>query len=152
MEIKEKSTEKVRVVHRMCRGSYQKIPDYIQEVGLWLVENNLTMTGMVYGTYYNSPEEVPEDELEYEIGFSFKGKASSDDKFKIKEIPSQNVISAIHKGPYTEVGPVIHGLVEYAIKNNYEIVGPVTEIYLNDPSMEKPEDLLTEVQFPVSKE
>ncbi|MBU4536177.1 MAG: GyrI-like domain-containing protein [Euryarchaeota archaeon] len=152
MEIKEKSTEKVRVVYRMCRGSYQKIPDYIQEVGLWLMEKNLTMTGMVYGTYYNSPDEVLEDELEYEIGFSFKGKASSDDKFMIKEIKPQNVISAIHKGPYTEVGPVIHGLADYAIKNSYEIVGPVTEIYLNDPSMEKPEDLLTEVQFPVSKE
>ncbi|MBV1767109.1 MAG: GyrI-like domain-containing protein [Methanobacterium sp.] len=152
MEIKEKSTEKVRVVYRMCRGSYKKIPDYIQEVGLWLMEKNLTMTGMVYGTYYNSPDEVLEDELEYEIGFSFKGKASSDDKFMIKEIKPQNVISAIHKGPYTEVGPVIHGLADYAIKNSYEIVGPVTEIYLNDPSMEKPEDLLTEVQFPVSKE
>lgn len=151
MEIKEKYREKVRVVYRMCQGSYDKIPDYIQDVGRWLMENNLTMTGMVYGTYYNSPEEVPEEELEYEIGFSFKGKAPHDDKFKTKEIQPQNVLSAIHKGPYTDVGPVIHGLADYAVKNSYEIVGPVTEIYLNDPSMEKPEDLLTEVQFPVNK-
>ncbi|MCK9150403.1 AraC family transcriptional regulator [Methanobacterium alcaliphilum] len=151
MEIKEKTTDKVKVAYMVCSGSYEKIPDYIQEVGKWVMEKELEMTGMVYGTYFNSPEEVSEEELQYEIGFSFKGEVGEDETIKIKEIQSKMVLTAIHKGPYTEVGPVIHGIAEYAINNGYEIVGPVTEVYLNDPAMVDAGELLTEVQFPVMK-
>ena len=35
--------------------------------------------------------------------------------------------------------------------NGYQIVGPGIEIYLSDPGQTKPEDLLTEVAFPVLK-
>jgi len=42
-------------------------------------------------------------------------------------------------------------LAEYADKNGYDIVGPVTEVYLNDPSQVSPEEFLTEVRFPVIK-
>jgi effector-binding domain-containing protein len=49
------------------------------------------------------------------------------------------------------VGPVIHAIAEYANNNGYDIVGPVTEVYLNDPSQASPEELLTEVRFPVIK-
>ena len=110
------------------------------------------MTGMVYGSYFNSPEEVPEEQLEYEIGFSFDGDLKlQEGKLGFKEIPEHTVLAAIHKGPYTNVGPVIHAIAEYAEKNGYDIVGPVTEVYLNDPSQVSPEELLTEVRFPVIK-
>lgn len=151
MQIKEKTTDKVKVAYINCTGSYEKIPEYIQEVGQWVMHKELEMTGMVYGTYYNSPEEVSEEELQYEIGFSFEGEVEGDEKVNIKEIPSKMVLTAIHKGPYTEVGPVIHELAEYAITNKYDIVGPITEVYLNDPSLVDVSELLTEVQFPVMK-
>jgi effector-binding domain-containing protein len=151
MEIKEKTTEKVKVAYINHTGTYTKIPEYIQEIGQWVMDKGLEMTGMVYGTYYNSPDEVTEDELQYEIGFSFGGEAQEEGKVKIKEIPEHLVLTAIHKGPYTEVGPVIHDLAEYAITQGYEIVGPITEVYLNDPSLVGENELLTEVQFPVMK-
>ncbi len=69
----------------------------------------------------------------------------------IKDVPEHRVLCAIHKGPYTEVGPVIHTLAEYAINNGYDIIGPITEVYLNDPLNVAESELLTEVQFPVAK-
>ena len=42
-------------------------------------------------------------------------------------------------------------IAEYAAKNGYDVVGPVTEVYLNDPNQVSPEELLTEVRFPVIK-
>jgi effector-binding domain-containing protein len=60
-------------------------------------------------------------------------------------------VAGLHEGPYTEVGPIIGAVANYAITNNYEIVGPITEIYLNDPGMVDESELLTEVQFPVVK-
>lgn len=151
MQIKEKKFEEVTVVYIDCKGSYLKIPDYMQELGTWVMKKGLEMTGLVYGTYYNSPEEVAEEELLYEIGFSVNGNIVEEENIKFKTIPEHTVVAAIHKGPYTNVGPVIHAVAEYAISKGYNIVGPITEVYFNDPNVVDEEELLTEVQFPVMK-
>ena len=132
-------------------GSYDNIPKLMQEVGEWLMGKKLEMTGLVYGTYFNTPEEVSEDKLQYEIGFGFKGNAEPEDKIGIKEIPEHTVLAAMHKGPYTEIGPVIHAVIDYAVENNYDIVGPISEAYFNDPMVTPEEELLTEVRIPVIK-
>lgn len=151
MEVIEKRIEEAKVAYIPYMGSYDKIPELMQEVGQWVMKKDLQMTGRVYGTYLNSPEDVAEEKLQYEIGFAFVGDAVQEGKIGIKEIPEHTVLAAMHKGPYTEVGPVIHAVADYAVENGYDIVGPVTEVYLNDP-MEVPEsELLTEVQFPVIK-
>lgn len=149
--IKEKVFKEIQVAYIECKGSYLKIPDYIQEVGMWVMDKELEMTGMVYGTYYNSPDDVPEEELVYEIGFSVAGDVKEEGKVKVKTIPEHTVLAALHEGPYTEVGPVIHAVAQYAIENGYDIVGPITEVYLNDPNEVDESKLLTEVQFPVMK-
>ena len=151
MEVVEKRIEESKVAYIRHKGSYDKIPELMQEVGEWLSEKNLQMTGRVYGTYFNSPEDTPTENLQYEIGFSFEGTTMPEGKIGIKEVPEHTVLTAMHKGPYTEIGPVIHAVADYAVKNGYDIVGPVTEVYLNSP-LEVPEsELLTEVQFPVIK-
>ena len=111
------------------------------------------MTGLVYGTFFNTPEQVSEDKLQYEIGFGFEGKitAMQEGDIGIKEIPEHTVLAAQHKGPYTEVGPVIHAVINYALENGYDIVGPISEAYLNSPMETPEEDLLTEVRIPVIK-
>lgn len=152
MEIIEKRIEETRVAYAQFKGSYSKIPEHIQEVGQLVKDDDLNLTGMVYGSYFNSPEEVPEEELEYEIGFSFDGDLKlQEGKLGFKEIPEHTVLAAIHKGPYTNVGPVIHAIAEYAVNNGYDVVGPVTEVYLNDLSQVTSDELLTEVRFPVIK-
>jgi AraC family transcriptional regulator len=151
MEITEKRIEEAKVAYIPYKGSYEKIPELMQEVAEWVMDKGLKMTGLVYGAYFNTPEEVPEEELQYEIGFSFEGDALPEGKIGIKEIPEHSVLAAMHQGPYTAVGPVIKAVVEYAVENNYDIVGPITEAYFNDP-METPEsELLTEVRIPVIK-
>ena len=152
MDITEKRIEETKVAYAQFKGSYNLIPIHMQEVGQWVMDDDLEMTGMVYGSYFNSPEEVPEDKLEYEIGFSYDGDLKiQEGKLGYKEIPEHTVLAAIHKGPYTNVGPVIHAIGEYADKNGYDIVGPVTEVYLNDPNQVSSDELLTEVRFPVIK-
>jgi effector-binding domain-containing protein len=57
----------------------------------------------------------------------------------------------MHKGPYTKVGPTIHTVIEYSVENEYDIVGPISEAYFNDPMITPEEELLTEVRLPVIK-
>ncbi|HEY0196705.1 MAG TPA: GyrI-like domain-containing protein [Methanobacterium sp.] len=153
MEITEKRIKEERVAYIPHMGSYDKIPDLMGEVAQWLTDKGFKMTGLVYGTYFNTPEQVSEDKLQYEIGFGFEGKitAMQEGKIGIKEIPEHTVLAALHKGPYTEVGPVIHAVIDYAVQNGYDIVGPISEAYLNDPLVTPEEDLLTEVRIPVIK-
>jgi len=153
MEITEKRIEEAKVAYIPYMGSYDKIPELMGEVAQWLIDKKFKMTGLVYGTYFNTPEQVSEDKLQYEIGFGFEGKVTTmqDGKIGIKEIPEHTVLAAMHKGPYTEVGPVIHAVIDYAVENNYDIVGPISEAYLNDPLETPEEDLLTEVRIPVIK-
>ena len=151
MEIEEKRIKDTQVAFMRYKGGYDKIPELIAETVQWVTDKGLNMTGMIYGAYFNSPEDVPPEQLRYEIGASFEGSADDEGKVMIKIIPEHSVIAALHKGPYTEVGPVIHGLAEYADENGYDIIGPVTEVYLNNPNETEPSELLTEVQFPVIK-
>ena len=151
MDVTEKRIEEAKVAYLPYVGSYDKIPELMGEVGQWLMDRELKMTGLVYGTYFNTPEEVSEDKLQYEIGFGFEGDVQPEGKIGIKEIPEHTVLAAMHKGPYTEVGPVIHAVIDYAVENDYDIVGPISEAYFNDPLVTPEEELLTEVRIPVIK-
>jgi len=149
MRIKEKKIPETKVAYITYMGSYDNIPGLVQELGDWIMEKDLEMTGMVYGTYFNSPEDVPEDDLKFEIGFSIAGDAEPEGNVKIKEIPEHIVLSAHRKGPYNEVGRTIHAISEYSVKNNYELMEPVSEVYLNDPTQVPERKLRTEVRIPV---
>jgi effector-binding domain-containing protein len=61
------------------------------------------------------------------------------------------VLSAIHKGAYSQIAPVYAALMEYATKNGYEVTGPPMELWLTNPMEVAESELLTEVRFPVAK-
>lgn len=151
MDVKEKRIKETYVAYIPHHGSYDKIPEYIEEIKQWINEKGLKTNGQAYGTYLNSPEDVAEEDLQYEIGFFFEGNAMPEGKIGIKEMPEHTVLTALHQGPYTQVGPIIHGLAKYAVENGYDVVGPITEVYLNDPAQVPEGELLTEVQLPVIK-
>ncbi len=56
------------------------------------------------------------------------------------------MLSAIHKGPYNQIGTVYAALMEYATNNEYEIIGAPMELWLNNPTEVTESDLLTEVR------
>ncbi|MBM4241039.1 MAG: GyrI-like domain-containing protein [Euryarchaeota archaeon] len=151
MQIEEKMVEEKQVTYIFATGPYDQLPALFGEVVGWVMMKGLQIVGPPFGIYYNSPEEVSPEELIYEVGIPFVGEAQEEGKIKIKKIPAQLVLSAMHKGPYDKVGPVFAALAEYAFKNGYEIVGAPTEIYLSDPNEVPESELLTEVQFPVVK-
>ncbi len=66
-----------------------------------------------------------------------------------KTIPAGAVAWTTHRGPYAEVAPAYHTVTGWIHDHGHQIAGPPCEIYLNDPETTLPEDLLTEVQFPV---
>ncbi|HMK53728.1 MAG TPA: GyrI-like domain-containing protein [Methanobacteriaceae archaeon] len=151
MKIEKKKIEEKQVAYINYTGSYEEVPVLMGEVVGFIMAKGLQMMGPPFGVYFNSPHEVPVEELMYEIAMPFAGKAEEEGRVKIKTIPAQLVLSTIYKGPYSECGMAIGALMEYAYKNDYEIIGPPMETYLSDPNETPESELITEMSFPVIK-
>ncbi len=151
MEIEIKNIEETQVAYVSATGSYEQLPELFGEVVSYVMNQNLQITEPPYGIYFNSPMEVPQEELEYEVGIAFIGEATGESKVKIKKIPAHQAVTAVYKGPYGQAAQVYQKLMEYAMDNGYEIEGAVKEIYLNNPMEVEESELLTQVQFPVTK-
>lgn len=77
------------------------------------------------------------------------GKDGVDGDVVWKEVPGGTVAFTTHRGRYEEVGPAYHTVAGWIQDHGHQITGAPREIYLNDPQTVAPEDLLTEVQFPI---
>lgn len=66
-----------------------------------------------------------------------------------KQVEAATVASTVHRGPYDEISPAYHTTAGWIHEHGHQIQGPPRELYLNDPQSVAPEDLLTEVQFPI---
>ncbi len=152
MEIKEKKIAAQQVAYIEYKGSFEEIPVLMGEVVGFIMAKGLQIMGPPFGVYFNSPQEVPIEELRYEVGMPFEGEAKEVGRVKIKILPEHMAVSAVYKGPYSECGTALGALGQYIHKNGYEIIGPPMEIYISDPNETPENDLITEVRFPVIKE
>lgn len=147
IEIKTIPSYLAAFIHQ--KGSYEKIPETLGKLVGWLMNQNVQIQMPIYGIYYNSPLEVPEEELDWEMGAAFIGELEAEGEIQIKSVTEHQVVSTIFKGPYGDAASVYEDLIEYAIKEGYQINGPIMESYLNSPDEVEESELLTEVQFPV---
>jgi effector-binding domain-containing protein len=151
MGVKLKRTKPMQAAVVSHVGPYSEVTKLYQEIMKWLSQKRFQVTGPPFGWFYDNPEEVPARKLRSEVGFPFKGEAKSEGSITIKKIPSQEVLSAMHKGPYSEVGRSYNALFEYAKEKGFISAGCPIEIYLNDPAKVPEKEVLTEIQLPVKK-
>jgi effector-binding domain-containing protein len=151
MEVKSKKIGSMQIATISHGGSYGEASRIYQEIMEWLRQKQLKIVGPPLGWFYDNPEEVPAHKLRSDVGIPFKGEAKAESNIKIKEIPAQQVLYTMHKGPYREVGPAYTALFQYAKEKGYVPLGCPMEIYLNDPSKVEESEFLTEVQQPIKK-
>lgn len=155
MKIIEKKVPYQRVAYVPHTDSFSKLPEFIKEVGDLISENNLKANGYPYGSYDNDLEEHAENDQIFEVGmpvesFDTGGKpAGRIGKLGLKEVTEHTVLACIHKGSHKTFNETIRSMVDYAVENQYDIVGPITEIFIPAPIGTPVEDLKTEVQLPV---
>ena len=155
MEIKEKRVPEQKVAYVPHTDSFSKLPQFIEEVGELISENNLEAVGYPYGSYENDLEERAENIQMFEVGMPIKsfdmgGKpAGRLGILGLKEVTEHTVLSAIHRGSHKDFNESIREMVNYAIENQYDIVGPITEIYIPASPDTPVEETMTEIQLPV---
>lgn len=153
--IEAKTASEIRAACIFHKGTPATIGDdmgrLLGQLMGWVEKEGLQMTGPPFAVYYSGPEEMARGEMQFEVGVPISGAAQETDGIKIKTFPAQNVLSAIHEGPYSQISSVYAAMMEYITKNEYEVIGPPMELWLNNPMEVAESELLTEVRFPVAK-
>lgn len=153
--IQIKAIPAVKVMSKREIGTYEgtllKLEEELKCV-LNCQENlaDITITGPLIMLCYD--EEYKEKEADVEIALPISGKVTpGDQSIEIKVLPEVRVISAIHQGPYSNIGKVYVRIFEYADEHNLRLILPSRELHFNKQDDVPEEDLLTEIQCPFNE-
>ena len=155
IQVTVKQTEPVTVAFLPMKGPYTMISGAFGKLYSWIGEKGYVPSGPPSGVYFNAPGQVPDAELLWELRSPIAGDVRPGEPDEqtpgVKRLESVQVAATMHKGPYDEVGKTYEALARWIFENGYEIAGVTEEVYFSDPEKTPPEELLTEVRFPVRK-
>jgi effector-binding domain-containing protein len=110
--------------------------------------NIVKITGPFITVYHD--QDYKEEGADIEVAITIAGRVVVDDSsVEVKNLKPRKVVSLIHKGPYDTIADGYKAILSYVQENDYEIAGPMMDLYLNDPNSVEPEDLMTEIQIPI---
>lgn len=154
-EVTLKRTEPRTVAFIPMKGPFDQIEETFSRLFKWVIEKGYAPVGPPLGLYFNSPEQVPPEELLWELQCPLPDDTAPGEPdaggVGIKKVSGVEVASTVHKGPFDEVGKIYGMLWGWVSSNGYEIVGPPEEVYFSDPCTIAPQELMTEIRFPVRK-
>lgn len=138
-----------------CR---QIIPSYDQEGILWEMMNreiasqNVQQATPCYGLAVFYDKGFKESNPDVEIQASVVGKYKDTEHVKFKTVPPIQIASATYQGSYEQLPHVNQKIANWVRDNGYDFDGASFCIYRVSPAeTSNPEDLVTEVCYPVKK-
>lgn len=117
-------------------GPYRRHGEAIGRLAAWLAAANVAPSGPAFGRYLNSPGEVPEEALLWEVGFPVPAGTEAPAPFETRDIDDATVVTATVGGSHETTPRPWAELVDWAQKNGYEIAGPAMEIWQPGPRTE----------------
>ena len=112
------------------------------------LKNGLKVTGPFMTLYLDC--EYREKDATMECAAPITGRiVLSDPEMEVRTLSGGKVLSLIHTGTYAKLHEAWSRIGAYAEEKEFVFNGPHREVYLNDPSVVKEEELLTELQIPV---
>lgn len=146
-EVKEQPTQPTLSIR--TRTSVQELPQVLGQaygaIAQYLDGLGEHPAGPPFAAYYN----MDMQNLEIEIGFPVSKKIAGKDKIQAGEIPAGKMATCVHIGPYSDIAPAYTALSEWIEANGYGATGVAYEMYLNDPSQTPPQELMTQIVFPL---
>jgi len=134
------------------KGPFTDIENVVGKLMQFSRGQNIFLSGPLFGIYYNSPEKVKPEELEWEMGFAITPQIPVQAPLEKKQWSFTTVVTALHTGLYEETGQTISKISKWMEANNYIQSGPVMERYLDaNLSQVDPKKLRTEIWIPCEK-
>ncbi len=103
-------------------------------------------TGAPFAVYYN----MDMKDLDVEIGFPVSQSFQPSGRVRPSTLPGGRTAVCVHKGAYDSIGDSYSALSAFIAQNKATPKDLCYESYLTDPQVTKPEELLTEINFPLN--
>lgn len=136
----------------------QVIPAYDREGILWeilcreLKSQNVQQAVPCYGMAVFHDEGHKEHDVDVEIQIAVVGNYQDTEHVKFKTVPPIQIASTTYKGSYEQITRVNAVVADWVVENGYDFDGKSFCIYHVSPAdTSDPEELVTEVCFPVKK-
>jgi len=150
-----KQTEPMIVAFLSVKGHFSQIPTAFGRLYSWISEKGYKPRGPAIAVYYDVPGQVPDDQLRWELRSQISENTvvigPNEQGLGVKRVGAVQVVATMHKGPYENIEGTYRALTDWVSENGYEINGPFEELYFNNSTRTPPEELLTEIRFPVSE-
>ncbi|MBF9017415.1 MULTISPECIES: GyrI-like domain-containing protein [unclassified Oceanispirochaeta] len=147
MEIKEVQIRKTVMIRTITPVSNisDVMGEAFTELGAYMEKNSIAFAGPPYARYYNMDMEA----LDVEMGFPVASESVGTGRIKVGELPAGKIASAVHVGPYDKLEETYIKLMEFVKEKGLEAEEWMYEFYLNSPMEVKPEELQTEICYPL---
>ncbi len=131
------------------RTMVEALPEFVGQVmgaaAMQLMGHGQRPAGPPFVAYHN--EDM--SDLDVEVGFPIEAPFEGTGAFSISEIPGGKYAACVHVGPYSDVGAAYETLAQWVSGQGLVPTGVIYEIYLNDPEQTPPEELQTQILFPL---
>jgi effector-binding domain-containing protein len=136
------------------RGGYEEIGVLLPRLCESAIGNNIEITGPpIFLCHETSVEDSMradrEKNADLEVAIPISKSVEDYEDFKCYELPGGKMVRALHRGPYETCPPTYERLFAWLADNGKWPVGPIREVYLNDPSEVPPEEILYEIYVPI---
>jgi AraC family transcriptional regulator len=154
IKIMVKQTKPMTVAFLSVKGHFNQIPAAFGRLYSWIGEKGYKPRGPAIVVYYDIPGQVPDDQLRWELRSQISEDVVAigpdEQGLGVKRAGVVQVAATTHKGPYEKIEETYRALTAWVAESGYEINGPFEELYFSDAAT-LPEDLLTEIRFPISR-
>jgi AraC family transcriptional regulator len=152
---KIKKTEPITVAFIAMKGSLSLTNSAFGKLYTFLAEAGFLPAGPPSRVYFNTPGQVPDQELKWELRVPIAGICDSSGPdgrgLGFRCLEEATVASIIHRGPFSNIGDTYDKLKSSIASKGYHVAGPCEEVYLTEPGNTPPVEIRTEVRFPVKK-
>jgi effector-binding domain-containing protein len=114
-------------------------------IGEYMAQQGTQPAGAPYAAYHH----FEKDNVDVEIGFPVASQLPGKDPIQPGQLPGGKIAQCLYEGPYNKIEPAYTALMDYVAEQGHEATGVAYEFYLNDPNEVPPENLLTQVAFPL---
>jgi len=87
--------------------------------------------------------------LDVEFGFPVAAKVEAKGRIKPGKLPAGRAAVTMHIGPYDKIQEAYNRLTAFVKEKGLEMGSSCYEVYLSDPNESPPQELQTEIYFPL---
>ncbi len=146
-------TLKFYIKHNNLGSDYTVLP----LEGLWWIDDmekfkTAKKDDWLWTAMIRQPDFITQEQINTAIDLvRKKNNPTKLESVRFKSFTEGSVVQVMYIGPYSDEGPTIEKMHQFAVDNGYRLRDKHHEIYLSDPRRAKPEKLKTVIRQPVTK-